>query len=304
MDFEDFKFQPMTQGLGFDKQTEPAPGHKKSSRTPKTLDIISMELEAETQELEPSKDKEYAPVSRSLKKMLDSLPPSMDFIDDSERVNGLQAPIAPVPSVAPPPSLNLEKQPMVPPSSEAKQGEAPSLPSKGFDVSLNNSIESAFPKVEFQKSFYHQKVTPKLKFKEVPTSFTSAIIDGGVCLGLTLALVTLVVALTSVDVNTMLASQVATLQTLLDIAILFLGSTAVYYTVSRSLFGSTLGDWAFDVQLGTRKQRRHLMYPLQVLFRCCLIMATGFLLIPLISLGFRKDIAHTFSGLRLYMRQY
>lgn len=412
MDFEEFKFEPMTQGLGFDKQTAGATDNKKRKKT-KNLDTLNQEFELRS--LDGEAKEEYSPVSRSLKKMLDSLPPSMDFVDDSDRVQGLKPPLDPVTSQLPMdgnltpeqgvlnssglernrlgstpsepavfgpvvsgptygpaggshshtqlgPSLGADshkiskvdsgvvgKTPVPRAFSEALPEVSPEfapealskvsapvsrspfpkeafsaprtndpLPKaqtlteptrgtargKGFDISLNNSIESAFPKVEFQKSFYHQQVKPKLKFKEISSSFTSAIIDGGVCLGLTLALVTLVVALTAVDVNAMLVSRAQVLETLRDMGLLFIGSTLVYFTVARSLFGSTLGDWAFDVQLGTVAQRRKLMYPFQVFFRAVVIMATGVLLIPLISLGFGKDMAHKFSGLRLYVRQY
>ena len=77
-----------------------------------------------------------------------------------------------------------------------------------------------------------------------------------------------------------------------------------YFMIARGMYGCTLGDWAFDVQLGSETERNHIMYPFQVLFRTFVIMITGIILIPVVSLGFGKDMAYYFSGLKLYSRQY
>ena len=116
--------------------------------------------------VQPAKEKPNdAPVSRSLKKMLDSLPPSVDFKEDKDREQRLKGPLAPE---------RLRETPVYRPTPD----QAPQTAIKqNFDVTLDNSLSQAFPKEEVQKRFYHQMVEPVPQYKEVPSSFASAIID-------------------------------------------------------------------------------------------------------------------------------
>ena len=287
MELDDFEFRPITDGLGFDKTTEegvktsiPAPKKAKSE-----LDLNKTEFEIPNKSFETENN---APVSRSLKKMLDSLPPSVDFSEDKDREQLFKAPKLPekdlsLPVYKPEPTQNVQNN---------------------FDITLNDSLSQAFPKAETTKKFFHQTVTPIPKFKEIEASFASAFIDGLFCSLLTSVFLVILVAITQVDIMAMLVSQQLGARAMFEISFLFIGVTVVYFMLSRGLFGSTLGDWAFDVQLGTEKERSHIMYPFQVLFRTLVILLTGVIIVPLASLGFGKDIAFHFSGLRLYNRQY
>lgn len=296
MELDDFEFRPLTDGLGFDKTTED--GQKTSifrapkaepKAGPKKVEIDKAQFELADEDFTIPPVENTAPVSRSLKKMLDSLPPSVDFKEDIKREERIEAPILP------------EKQTGLPTYRPVQQPEV----QKNFDVTLNNSLSQAFPKEETtNKTFFHQTVTPIPKFKEIETSFASAFIDGLFCTLLTSVFLVILVAITEVDIIAMLVSQKMGARAMFEISALFFGVTLVYFMLSRGMFGSTLGDYAFDVQLGTEKERSHIMYPFQVLFRTLIIMITGFVLVPLVSLGFGKDMAVHFSGLRLYNRQY
>jgi hypothetical protein len=173
-----------------------------------------------------------------------------------------------------------------------------------FDVTLNNSLSQAFPKVEVNKKFYHQMVTPVPKHQEIAISAASAIIDFTVVLGLASLFVVSLVAFTGVDIVMMLTNSQLSSRTMVELGILYCGVALFYFMLARGMFGCTLGDWAFDVQLGSEKERNHLMYPFQVLFRVLVIMVTGVVLVPLVSVGFGKDMAYYFSGLKLYRRQF
>ena len=279
MSIEDFDFKPMTEGLGFDKKAEEVK-HETIQRS-----IQSEPVEAKKEMPNPT------PVSRSLQKMLDSLPPSLDFVEDNKREESfhpakpaVQAPTAkPAPAAAAPAVAHARA---------------------GFDITLNNSIEKAFPKAELEKRFYHQTVVPQPQFKEVSSSFASAILDALIVFGLTSIFVVFLVLITGIDLVQMIQQQQLGFRVALEVTALYFGTMLIYFMVSRSLWGSTLGDWAFDVQLGDSKQRLHIMYPFQVLFRQFVIVLTGVFIIPLISIAFGKDIAFHFSGLKLYCKQY
>ena len=288
MDADNFEFRPLTKGLGFDKstqKTEAAP----ALRRPMNQDVIR----EKTNFSMPEKDFELpnnTPVSRSLKKMLDSLPPSVDFQEDKHRELKVARTSLP------------QATPFAPPAFEPEV-KAPQT-SQNFDITLNNSLSQAFPKEEVSKRFYHQMVTPIPQYKEVTSSFASAVIDAMIVLGLASLFVVTLVAITQIDLIRMLTSQDLTSRVLIELGLLYFGVTLFYFMLSRGMFGSTLGDWAFDVQLGSEEERRHLGYPLQVIFRTFMILITGVVVLPILSLIFGKDLGYYFSGLKLYSRQY
>lgn len=293
MDIENFEFRPLTDGLGFDKTTEEsrqsAPVARQSTPEQAVEPITKTQFEMPEQSFDAVKSVTAepvnpAPVSRSLKKMLDSLPPSVDFAEDKQRELKMKAPQQ---------QPALEEIPVYQPPKE-----------NNFDVTLDNSLSQAFPKEEVSKKFYHQMVTPIPQYKETAASFASAFIDGLVVLALASLFVVALVAITGVDIVTMLTHNELSTRTMTEIGFLYIGVTLFYFMLSRGMFGSTLGDWAFDVQLGSEKERHHIMYPFQVIFRTLVIIATGVITIPVVSLAFGKDIAYHFSGLKLYTRQY
>lgn len=286
MDIDNFEFRPLTDGLGFDKTT----GGNRQDRPAASVAVqVSEQVIEKTQFEMPNQDFETprevpnkAPVSRSLKKMLDSLPPSVDFAEDKQRELRMK-------SVTP----RIEEVPVYQPPQD-----------KNFDVTLDNSLSQAFPKEEVSKRFYHQMVTPIPKYKEMSSSFASAVIDSLLVLALASLFVVSLVAITGVDLFVMLSHNELSGRTMTELGLLYVGVTLFYFMLSRGLFGSTLGDWAFDVQLGSEKERHHIMYPFQVIFRTLVIIVTGVITIPIVSAAFGKDIAYYFSGLKLYSRQY
>jgi len=288
MDADNFEFRPLTKGLGFDKSTQNSE-ISKTSRLPMDQDLIREKAKFAM----PNQDFELpnnTPVSRSLKKMLDSLPPSVDFQEDKQREHTVTRPLRPAIT------------PFAPPAFEPKAKAAHTA--QDFDITLNNSLSQAFPKEEVSKRFYHQMVTPIPQYKEVTSSFASAMIDAMIVLGLASLFVVTLVAITQIDIIRMLTSQELSSRVLIELSLLYFGVTLFYFMLSRGLFGSTLGDWAFDVQLGSEQERLHLGYPLQVIFRTFMILATGVVVLPMLSLIFGKDLGYYFSGLKLYSRQY
>ena len=258
-------------------------------------------------------------ISRSLKKMLDSLPPTFDFKEDKRAkrhknrtkdfhfsdpsINGS--------AYQSQKTIGLETLNQSPWARENNRGRLPGTANgleqnnpPVFDVTLGNSLSKAFPTEESLKPFHHQMIEPVPRYREMSSNFASGIIDSMVLLALSSLFVISLVFITRVDVLAMLANSKMRIPTLFDLGLLYMGVTLLYYMLSRGLFGSTLGDWAFDVQLGSDKERNHHFYPFQVVFRTLVIMTTGVLTIPLVSLGFGKDIAYYFSGLKLYNRQY
>lgn len=68
----------------------------------------------------------------------------------------------------------------------------------------------------------------------------------------------------------------------------------------RGFNGATIGEWTCSLRLGQPWQRLQSGYILKVLLRTTLIMATGIVTLPLLSLLFKRDLAGDISGLKIY----
>ena len=77
-------------------------------------------------------------------------------------------------------------------------------------------------------------------------------------------------------------------------------SAWIYLISVRGLTGFTLGEWACDLRLGQPHERLRASYVLRVMLRSSLIVMTGVITLPLLSLLFGRDIPGVFSGLRLF----
>ncbi|MFN7825511.1 MAG: hypothetical protein ACK5P6_09130 [Pseudobdellovibrionaceae bacterium] len=64
----------------------------------------------------------------------------------------------------------------------------------------------------------------------------------------------------------------------------------LYLCISRVFLGYSLGEWACDLRLGTIEQRLHPKYSLRVVARMALIYGTGVIVLPLLSMIFRRDL--------------
>ncbi|MFS4459980.1 RDD family protein [Bdellovibrio sp. HCB2-146] len=73
-----------------------------------------------------------------------------------------------------------------------------------------------------------------------------------------------------------------------------------YMIVVRSVLGSTVGEWACDLRLGQPQERLRANYILRVAWRSTLILITGLVTLPVLSLILGLDLAGKISGLRLF----
>ncbi len=307
MEMDDFDFKPITQGLGFDKKAEEVKPVITSHLPPSLNFAEKVEAPVKPEIFEKSVDWNMNPpkTSKMISDMINSLPPAMEFTPEtrtmeiSKKIETLkvQMPVgradympSPMPSKTPElPLANLQE---------------PSLEEGRVDVSLNNSLEKAFPKVGFRRPFFHQTVEVQPQFTPVTSSFTSAVLDALVIAGSTALFLVGLILITKIDLIAVIMHTKAPLSVWLEVGAIFFGVYTIYYMCTRGLWGSTLGDWAFDMQLGLEEERRQWFYPAQVVLRMTVIALTGFVTLPLISYLFKKDVAYEISGLRLYTKNY
>ena len=81
---------------------------------------------------------------------------------------------------------------------------------------------------------------------------------------------------------------------------IFAAFSWIYLITTRVFMGSSVGEWACDLRLGQPQERLSSAYTIRVVLRCTLILATGVVILPLLSLLFGKDVAGVLSGLSLF----
>lgn len=83
-------------------------------------------------------------------------------------------------------------------------------------------------------------------------------------------------------------------------SILFLTISISYFLLLRLFLGATYGEYSCSLRLGKPAERVKKSYILKVFFRICLISLSGFIMLPLLSILFKKDLAGKISGLSIY----
>ncbi len=87
------------------------------------------------------------------------------------------------------------------------------------------------------------------------------------------------------------------------LAMLFVVTVWSYLIFMRAFMGASIGEWACDLRLGEPVQRFRLSYLAKVVLRTTLIMISGIIVIPLLSVVFGRDLAGDISGLKIYSLQ-
>lgn len=334
--FEDFEFKPLTEGLGFNKTVEKpkssesfelntaAPASSKASA--KTDSSFALSTETENELLGRDSNRTN---SKSISDLIASLPPSLDFVSDKEEtprpqifqpfareeyksssasptmsststisgtLSGVSNPSGPtIGQVLPMPGSKVST-PLSSPSANA------AIPAPtGFREKLDESYSRAFPqpKVERRKSVI---VSEQGQLIEVPTHFGASILDGMVVSGMTMILLVCILMITKVNLVGLLSNAQTDVPTQFHLALLFLSVLQLYMLTARSFFGATLGEWAFDLQLGGSYDQSRAIYPILAAWRMLLVTATGVVVIPVLSLIFKRDLASGLTGLQLYRR--
>jgi hypothetical protein len=116
-----------------------------------------------------------------------------------------------------------------------------------------------------------------------------------------IGLVGLIISLmtTKIDFMTTFQNPNTDIQFYLALPILFLGLGVVYMLIMRCFVGASIGEIVFDLQTGTTRDQESSLFPLKVLARVLLVTITGFILLPIVSIIFGRDLAGEWTGIPL-----
>ena len=261
--FDEFEFKPLTDGLGF---------HKK--KTPKT------NLESST----PEEVKSPSAKSALIKDH------GLDLIEETSG------------DLLRPPLPRKSKIP-VGPSDLTEVGGAPATPAP-------TAVDEILKTLQKSRNFELEKKTAKTKitspavqeYKPTSWSFSAALLDSMLVIAASLLCMIILLVVTRVVLIGILTRPDSEGMIYIATLALFATVSFIYLVVNRVFVGHTPGEWAFDQRLGKPSELNSAMYTVKVLARSVLVIATGFIVVPLLSAVMGRDLAGEITGVRLYKK--
>ncbi|MEC9282450.1 MAG: RDD family protein [Bdellovibrionota bacterium] len=294
----EIEFRPITKGLGFHKN--------KLQIDESALKSIEWENDIELPEIDfsdASDAKEELSLSsqkvlsdKSLQQNVVSYrKPSLDLLADEFDVDKVRLELqkkAQLSKTLPRDDVQKKTSPIV-----ERPLEDP-VASVGIKQNLDE-IRKIEERVSTEKANLNATAEEKEPKKHCGNLFAGAI-DFVVIFGVVNLFLSSLLLVTKLDVFQIVRSNYQDPMTQLSLGLIFLSSCFLYIVISRSFFGMTLGDWALDIQLGSPDQQRSTWYPVKVAMRFLVNLVFGFVLLPFLSVIFRKDLLGSISGLSLY----
>lgn len=130
-------------------------------------------------------------------------------------------------------------------------------------------------------------------------SFSAFLLDLMLVTAMTLLSLLIMVVTTKVDLFANILNPESSRLIYLSLGILVAGLTWIYSVTSRIFLGSTPGEWVFDQRVGQVEDFGTSDYYLKVALRSTIVIATGFVIVPLLSLIFGRDIVGEMIGAEL-----
>lgn len=147
-----------------------------------------------------------------------------------------------------------------------------------------------------QESFHRGPVRPRNLLKTILYSIAAAGIDGLIIFSMGCLFTLSFVFLNKVS------SFEFVLNLGWDVLLIFVGVFMLYMIMLRAYMKQTIGEWACGIYLGTFEQQNHPYYGLRVVDRTLILLMTGLIVLPLLSLVLRVDLLERFCKLALYHR--
>lgn len=264
--FEEFQFRPINEGLGFHRKNKKDTNNStlKVAAGIATTNSAKTNATATTLNSHTSSIKTDSPFQSPLPRTNDALNPSK----------------------------KIQPQIQVPVIEDNSISQA--------QTAVNEILKSLNQKrqLDFSEETEKQKMQAK---PSKPQPF-AAVLDGMLILAAFLMSLILMLTITKVDLVYNLTNTESSVWIYIATASLFATVTFIYMVVNRAFLGYTPGEWAFDQICGTISDRKNLMYIPRTIFRTALVILTGFIVLPVLSYLFNKDIAGKISGVMLYKK--
>jgi hypothetical protein len=283
--FEEFEMRPITEGLGF---------HKKALKTKKEVkktEIAKEVLGAETPVVPPMD-------------LLNSITPE---VKTSRPI--IREPLPRDGWMPSSPELKLdflEPEPVTEPRPQKTPDPYPSFPKReDFEEKSTVLTPESFLESTLAATLTRRGAADSPPAKSMTASsvaITSLLVDGILVTALSMIFLValLLVTKSNLEFIVMQFSSDWELQLSMYSLMGFIG--VCYFTISRVFCGQSLGEWAFEYQVGSDDEQKESQFPIKILARSALVLATGVIVLPILSLILGKDILAKATGLQLYQK--
>ena len=351
---DDFEFKPLTEGLGFHKKSQSkdegsnpgalakAPKQGSTARAERDLffkpsapaepsisETLSLSTDTEDDLLGRTNARPTSN-SKAISDLIASLPPSLDFVSETEtapaprmsdlpKKSSFESKAEERPQIYQPlareeykasqstaqinPQTSAINQALPAPGTKAATLATAAVPApttSAYRERLDESYARSFPHLERRKEI-RQKPMEIGGLEPTGGHLGAGLLDAMVVTGMSTILLVCILLITKVNLVGLLSNAQTDGPTQFHLALLFIAVLQLYMLTARSFFGASLGEWAFDLQLGSSEDQKDAIYPLQVAWRTLLITITGFTL-PVLSFVMRRDLAKAATGLALYQK--
>ncbi|AHI06891.1 putative metalloendopeptidase [Bdellovibrio bacteriovorus W] len=194
--------------------------------------------------------------------------------------------------------------PLRPPLPRKKINPQPSLEASTSDSSqaVNEILKTLQSNKHLEFNAKAKNTPVKDEFKKTTWSFSAVLLDSMLVVAASLLCMIILLLVTKVDLIGNLKNPDSQGMIYLATLAIFAGVSFIYLTMNRIFLGYTPGEWAFDQRVGLPEDLDKATFSLKVLVRAVFVIATGFVLLPIISVLFNKDIAGSLSGAKLYKK--
>ncbi len=298
--FDGFEMKPLTKGLGFHKKvTDLKSNMDKGDLGSKKLQHNIPELPVDEMFTEegPAKDISYEDL--------------LSALDNPSKGFEINEPLGATPK----PGARLEISDLAKDSFNAGAdffkpevdiqqpfpGEEAPAPSK-IETPFNTKMPAIIEREEKKNSSTSRGATnsPGGLLKPASFSLMAAMLDILLSVGLSMLSMVLLVMITGAQLESVFTTAKFDTTIQLAFLVMYVSIYQIYVIGSRSMAGQTLGEWTFGFQLGRDEDQEKAMYPMRVLLRGIIIVLTGVVTLPLLSIIFQSDLLKHLTGVELY----
>lgn len=186
------------------------------------------------------------------------------------------------------------------PRRETLGGGTNSVPNTAVDDILKTLNEKR--SVDFadaKKAKASLRETPVASFKSSYFDVSAGILDAMLVVAAVLACLIVLLLVTQIDLVGNLTNPGENFMIYFALLGLVASISWIYLVAHRAFLGATPGEWVFDQQLGSEADQKKAIYGLKVAARSLIVVATGFILFPALSLLFKKDLLGSVFNLSL-----
>lgn len=301
--FDDFEMRPLTKGLGF---------HNRKKLDNEIAEEVKKEIPKSSSQL--TEDQELQELMSALDRVSNRLAVSMTDAELKEKQMP-QAKETDIEIVHPLPKKSQFSTVHIEPQIPLKENMPPILEREVPQIKNQIKNEISYPdsvvRPTIKTSVSHHQAHGKrrgsadshsARLQPAVFSFSAAILDTMMVLAVALMFLITLLLVTGVKLAMVFKGVQTDLMTQASMFLLYISVLQLYVIISRSFFGKTLGEWTFEYQMGDDKQIQSAMYPILVLWRSLVVMATGVVILPLLSVVFRRDLASFLTGLQFYKK--